>query len=348
MANRSVRGAITVEQNSEEAILQATARLLSEMIRSNDLEIERIVSVLFTVTRDLTKAYPAAAARKLGLTRAALMCVQEMFVEDSLEKCIRAQMDADMDRAQSDVRHVYLGGARRLRPDLAYNGDGQPGESLYAIAIDGPSGAGKSTIAKMVAERLGFVYVDTGAMYRAAALHCLKNGVDPEDGNAVAAEMTGLDIDIAYVDGAQRVLLNGDDVTDDIRSTPVSDGASKVAVFQGVREKLVGLQRRMAEKTSVVMDGRDIGTHVLPDAALKIYLDASVSERARRRVAELKERGFEPEYESVFKDIEERDIRDTGRAVSPLRKAVDALVLDSSDMNCEEVARAIEDAFLRR
>ena len=210
------------------------------------------------------------------------------------------------------------------------------------IAIDGPAGAGKSTIAKLVAKEMGSVYVDTGAMYRAMALRMLNLGVNTEDTAAITEASKDADISIRYVDGEQRVILDGKDVSEEIRTNEVSGLASIVAAVPAVREKLVALQQKLARETAVVMDGRDIGTTVLPDAGLKIYLTASQKERARRRFVQNAEKGLpEVPMDYLIGEIAERDRRDMTRSVSPLRKAEDAVLLDSSEMTIEEVVSAI-------
>ncbi|MBQ9065774.1 MAG: (d)CMP kinase [Blautia sp.] len=207
----------------------------------------------------------------------------------------------------------------------------------FNIAIDGPAGAGKSTIARKAAEMLGFIYVDTGAMYRAIAYYLLKEGIDPDNTEAIAAACTGADIEIRYEDGEQIVLLNGENVNSYIRTEEVSIMASRSSAVPEVRQHLLELQRSLARTHDTVMDGRDIGTTVLPDASLKIYLTASDEVRADRRYAELKEKGEQVSYEDVLKDIRERDERDMNRSVSPLRRADDAHLIDSSYMTPEEV-----------
>ena len=210
------------------------------------------------------------------------------------------------------------------------------------IAIDGPAGAGKSTIAKLVAKEMGSVYVDTGAMYRAMALRMLNLGVNTEDTAAITEASKDADISIRYVDGEQRVILDGKDVSEEIRTNEVSGLASVVAAVPAVREKLVALQQKLARETAVVMDGRDIGTTVLPDAELKIYLTASQKERARRRFVQNAEKGLpEVPMDYLIGEIAERDRRDMTRSVSPLGKAEDAVLLDSSEMTIEEVVSAI-------
>lgn len=211
----------------------------------------------------------------------------------------------------------------------------------FNIAIDGPAGAGKSTIAKLAAARLGFVYVDTGAMYRTMALHFLRMGIDPGDEPAVSRACQGVDVTIAYKDGAQQVLLNGENVSGLIRTEEVGNMASAVSGYLPVREKLVELQKELAKKENVIMDGRDIGTCVPPDAPVKIYLTASVRVRAGRRYKELEERGIKSDIREIERDIEERDYRDMHREHSPLMQARDAVLLDSSDMTLDQVVEAI-------
>lgn len=208
----------------------------------------------------------------------------------------------------------------------------------FLVAIDGPAGAGKSTIAKIVAKELNIVYVDTGAMYRTMALHVLRNNVCGDDEQAVEKVIEDADVSLAYVDGEQQVLLNGENVSSLIRTPEVSEMASKVSAYKNVRKSLVAKQKEMAENTDLVMDGRDIGTCVLPDATLKIYLTASSQVRGERRYKEMLEKGIECNLEEIIKDIEERDMRDMTREESPLKQAEDAVLVDSSYMTIQEVA----------
>ena len=210
-----------------------------------------------------------------------------------------------------------------------------------AIAIDGPAGAGKSTIAKKVAKELGFIYVDTGAMYRAMALYMIDNGIAPEEAEKISATCQSADITIKYEDGVQVVYLNGKNVNSLIRTEAVGNMASASSVNGDVSKKLVELQQKLAETTDVVMDGRDIGTVVLPNADLKVYLTASVDVRANRRYKELVEKGVECDLEAIKKDIADRDYRDMHRDISPLKQADDAILVDSSDMTIDEVAEKI-------
>jgi len=211
----------------------------------------------------------------------------------------------------------------------------------FSIAIDGPAGAGKSTIAKQIAKRLGFIYVDTGAMYRAMALYFIRNNIDASDSESIEKSCDKIDITIEYQEGEQIVLLNGENVNGLIRTEQVGNMASAVSVNRTVRLKLVQLQRMLAEKSNVIMDGRDIGTYVLPNADLKIYLTASTQVRAQRRFKELEQKGIQADIASIEKDIIERDQRDMNREFAPLRQAEDAIYLDSSDMTIEEVVNYI-------
>lgn len=211
------------------------------------------------------------------------------------------------------------------------------------IAIDGPAGAGKSTIAKRVAKDLSFVYVDTGAMYRSIGLYMLKNGIDIHDKDAVEKASQDADVRLSYIDGTQHVLLNGEDVSTQIREEEVGKAASVVSAYPQVRKNLTALQKKLAETENVVMDGRDIGTCVLPDAFLKIYLTASPEVRGRRRYLELVEKGENPDLNEIIEDIRKRDQADMTREISPLKKADDAVEIDSSEMTIDEVVKAIED-----
>lgn len=210
------------------------------------------------------------------------------------------------------------------------------------IAIDGPAGAGKSTIAKRVAKDLSFVYVDTGAMYRSIGLYMLKNGIDIHNKDAVEKASEKADVQLKYIDGTQHVLLNGEDVSTQIREEEVGKAASVVSAYPQVRKNLTALQKKLAETENVVMDGRDIGTCVLPDAFLKIYLTASPEVRGNRRYLELVEKGENPDLDEIIADIKKRDEADMTREISPLRKADDAVEVDSSDMTIDQVVAKIE------
>ena len=211
----------------------------------------------------------------------------------------------------------------------------------FNIAVDGPAGAGKSTVAKRCAAALGFIYVDTGAMYRAIALYLIRTGRDPEDEEALKEALAEVSVEIAYEDGAQQILLNGENVTDLIRTEEVSEMASRSSAKAIVRARLLDLQLSLARKYDVIMDGRDIGTQILPDAQLKIYLTASVEARAGRRYLENQQKGIAGTLEEVAADIRERDERDMNREVSPLRQAEDAVLVDTSDMDIDQVTQTI-------
>ncbi len=214
-------------------------------------------------------------------------------------------------------------------------------KKTYNIAIDGPAGAGKSTIARLAAGQLGFIYVDTGAMYRAMALYFLRRGANLADEEAVGAACKDIHVEIRYEAGEQQVLLNGENVTGQIRTDQVGNAASAISKYPAVRAALLELQRSLARTNSVIMDGRDIGTLVLPDADLKIYLTASTAVRAMRRYKEFLEKGVDCTLESVEQDVIRRDEQDMNRATAPLKQAEDAVYLDASDMNISQVVEKI-------
>lgn len=213
---------------------------------------------------------------------------------------------------------------------------------MYSIAIDGPAGAGKSTIAKILSERLGYIYIDTGAMYRAVALYFIENGVSTGEEPYINELLKKIDISIKYKNGVQILYLNGEDVSTRLREENIGKLASKFSALKDVREKLVALQRELAKKENVIMDGRDIGTVVLPNANLKIFLSASSSVRAKRRYLELLQKGStDIDLEEIEREIINRDNADMNRAISPLKQAEDAKVLDTSDMKLNEVVEKI-------
>jgi cytidylate kinase len=209
------------------------------------------------------------------------------------------------------------------------------------IAIDGPAGAGKSTVAKTVAEKLGYVYIDTGAMYRAVALKVIQTATPVSDQRMISALANKIDISFELVDGEQRVMLDGEDVTDSIRTPDATRLSSPVSTIRGVRKRLVDLQRKMGETGGIVMEGRDIGTVVFPDAEVKIFLTASITERARRRTEQLKALGMEADQDQIAADIRDRDLRDSSRAHAPLTQAADAHMIESDNMSIDDVVAAI-------
>lgn len=211
----------------------------------------------------------------------------------------------------------------------------------YNVAIDGPAGAGKSTIAKLVAKEKGYIYVDTGAMYRALAVHFLEKGIAAEDTAGIIASAREAEVSIRYEEGVQQVYLNGENISSRLRTEEVGNMASMTSLVPEVRERLLELQRSLARERDVIMDGRDIGTNILPDADVKVYLTASVETRAKRRFDELTEKGLTCDYDEIAKDIRERDERDMNRETAPLRQAEDAVLVDSSDMTIPEVVETI-------
>ncbi len=328
----AIRGAITVSKNDEQEILLKTKNLISKLIEVNELAFQDIVSIIFTATRDIDAVYPAVAARELGMTSIPLTCCQEMHVDGSLPLCIRVLMHVQLEQDRK-IKHVYLGKAAVLRPDLA----------KLTIAIDGPAGAGKSTIARLLAKNMGILYLDTGAMYRAMGLKVLEKGKDPRNREDVIPLLSSTDISVELDREGQKVFLDGREVTDKIRTQEISRAASDVGTIPEVRQKLVELQRKIAEKVSLVMDGRDIGTYVIPNATLKIFLTATPEERARRRWNELKEKGIESNYDTILQEIISRDANDSNRSFAPLRKAEDAVLIDTTNKKIEQVIQEIED-----
>ncbi len=213
---------------------------------------------------------------------------------------------------------------------------------MINIAIDGPSGAGKSSLAKQLAQELGYLYVDTGAMYRAIGLYAVRRGADPKNGEQVEPLLPEIQLDIRLVEGTQHIYLNGEDVSTDIRAEKIGMAASGVSAIPAVRQFLLDTQRDLARANNVLMDGRDIGTVILPHAQVKIFLTASDTARAQRRYKELVEKGQTPDYEQVLADIRQRDYQDSHRAVAPLRQAEDAVLVDTSHLNLEESLEALK------
>ncbi len=334
---RAIRGATTADANTREAIFDASRELIRTMISENNINADDMVDIIFTVTPDLTAVFPAAAVRAMGITNVPLLDMAAPDIDGALKMCIRVMMHINSELSNDDINHVYLKGAKVLRPDLVKS-------KKISVAIDGPAGAGKSSVAKRVAKDMGYVYIDTGAMYRAVAVWAIENDVDCEnDKITLINSLDKIKIDISYGDDVQRMHLNGKDVTERIRENDASMGASAVAVIPEVRVFLVDMQRKMAEKGGVIMDGRDIGTAVLPDAELKIYLTASVDERAGRRYKEYIEKGIDCDYDAIREDVIKRDHNDMTRAASPLKQADDAILLDTTDMSFDESVKTIKE-----
>ncbi len=324
---KAIRGAVTVAADTPEEIRGAVDSLLSEIRKRNKINVEDIVCIMLSSTGDITSLYPAKAARECGFV-CPLFSSLEPPIKGSLPLCIRAMVLAETDIAVP----VYLRGAAILRRDLT---------ERLVIALDGPAGSGKSTAARNLARELDILCLDTGAMYRACALACREAGVAVSDEDAVCALIGKTDLRVEYRDGRQVTMLGDRDVSEEIRSPGMSQLASEVSALACVRSAMVAMQRRIASEMSCVLDGRDIGTNVLPDARYKFFVTASDEVRARRRLEEDRAKGYDVRYEDVLRDIRERDKRDSERAIAPLKCAEDAVVVDTSDMSPEEVVQFI-------
>lgn len=325
----AIRGATTVAEDTPKAIKKCVKELLNGIVEANGLDTEQIICIMFSSTADLKSFYPAKAAREAGFSACALYSSAEPEIDGALEKCVRVMVLAE---SNQKPEHIYLNGAKRLRSDIT---------SILNIAVDGPAGSGKSTVSKLVAKRLGIWYLDTGAMYRAIAYKCVKDKKDYGDKDVVKHLINKLDLKVKYVDGRQVTLLDGEDVSEHIRTPQVSMLASYISSYSFVRTKMVALQREIAGSNSCILDGRDIGTNVLPACRFKFYLNASPEIRAKRRYDEDVAKGIQCDYDAVLKDINERDFQDKNRAVAPLKKADDAFEIDTSDMSVDEVADKI-------
>ncbi len=329
MIMKAIRGATTFEIDCAEQIRSCVKELLDEIIKQNSVKMADIVYILFSNTSDLHSYYPAKAAREAGYSTCALFSALEPEIEGALKKCIRVMLLINSDITP---KHVYLRGAKALRKDIS---------GKYNIAIDGPAGSGKSTVCKKIAEKLDILCLDTGAMYRACALKCLEAGADIQNAAEVSNALKTAKIEVKYKNGSQRTLLNGIDVTDKIRTPQISMSASTVSAHPEVRSKMVELQRQIAKEHTCILDGRDIGSNVLPNAEFKFFLTAKAEVRAQRRSAELKQKGVNQPYESVLKEIIERDEQDRTRKTAPLIQAADAILIDNSDMNIEQTVECI-------
>ncbi|WP_268257781.1 MULTISPECIES: (d)CMP kinase [Thermoanaerobacterium] len=316
-----MRGAITTE-NTKEAIFHDTISLIDEIFRINKIKSSDVISIFFTATKDIDAAYPAEALRHNGISNIPMMCFQEMNVKKSLEKCIRVVVFINCED-DKEVKHIYMKNAKLLRLDLLN----------IKVAIDGPAGAGKSTVAKELAKKLNFTYIDTGAMYRALTYKVAIENINLEDKNKIVELASKIDIDLKN----DKVLLDGMDVTSEIRTPSISEKVSYISMIPEVREIMVKLQKRLSDKGSVVMDGRDIATVVMPDAQFKFFLTASPEIRAMRRYNELTSKKIPVKYDDILNDIKKRDKNDTERDVAPLKKADDSIVIDTTNMSIDEV-----------
>ncbi len=325
-----IRGATTIASDTKEEIQKAVRELLEQIESRNDLKRDEMVSLVFSSTSDIHSHYPAKAAREAGFESCSLFSAQEPDIEGGLPLCIRTMVFVEKNLTP---RHVYLRGAKVLRKDIA---------GKVNIAIDGPAGSGKSTIAKRLAKDYGILYLDTGAMYRACALKALREHVELTDEAQICDLMRSLDLSVQYTDGVQHTILDGGDVSEEIREPQVSMAASTVSKHKSVRLKMVEKQREIASKMSCVLDGRDIGTFVLPEADFKFFLTASPEVRAKRRYDELVAKGHDVDFEELKQGIIARDRQDMNREFAPLKQADDAVLVDTSSMTIEEVVARVK------
>lgn len=326
-----IRGATTIEKDCKEEIFSAVKSLLDEIFQANGLDKNEISGFLFSLTTDIHSYHPAKAAREAGYDFAPLFAAIEPEIDDGLERCIRLMLFTE--RKDKNVKHIYQKGAKILRKDIS---------EIYNVALDGPAGSGKSTVAKILAKDYNILYLDTGAMYRACGLKALRLGVDPKDREAVEKMLPALNVKVEYFGGAQHTLLDGEDVSSAIRENAVSMAASSISAHPAVRLKMVEMQREIAKSMSCVLDGRDIGSTVLPDAKFKFYITADSKIRAMRRFKELQERGENVDFEKLHAEIVARDKQDSEREFSPLVCADDAVVIDTSEMDVESVVAAVK------
>ena len=326
---KAIRGATTVSADTPEEIREAVKELLFTIREQNKLSEEDILFILFSNTEDIRSLYPAKAAREAGFSGTSLFSAAEPTIDGALRLCIRVMLLVDN---CFEVKHVYLRGAVNLRRDL----------KKFAIALDGPSGSGKSTIAKILAKEYNILYLDTGAMYRACALQALGEGIDRKDEKAVEEMLARMQLHIEYENGVQHTYLGDEDVSEKIRRPDVSMAASDISALRCVRLKMVEMQRKIAGKMSCVLDGRDIGSYVLPDAEFKFYVTASVTVRAKRRYDELRAKGYDVDLNTLEKEIEQRDRNDSTREFSPLVRAEDAIYIDTSDLTIRQVVAQIK------
>ncbi len=326
-----IRGATTVEKDCKEEIFSAVKSLLDEIFQTNGLDKNEVSGFLFSLTTDIHSYHPAKAAREAGYDFAPLFAAIEPEIDGGLERCIRLMLFTE--RNDKAVKHIYQKGAKILRRDIS---------EIYNITLDGPAGSGKSTVAKILAKDYNILYLDTGAMYRACGLKALRLGVDPKDREAVEKMLPELNVKVEYFGGAQHTILDGEDVSLSIRENAVSMAASSISAHPAVRVKMVEMQREIAKSMSCVLDGRDIGSTVLPDAKFKFYITADSKIRAMRRFKELQERGENVEFEKLHAEIVARDKQDSEREFSPLVCADDAVVIDTSEMDVESVVAAVK------
>ena len=330
---RIIRGATTIQTDCKEEISLSVSQLLDEIFAVNGLKSTEIRAFVFSLTTDIHSFHPAKAARECGYDFAPLFACIEPQSEGQLALCIRVMVLAELENDRTDVKHIYQKGAKVLRKDIS---------EVLTIALDGPAGSGKSTVAKALARDYNILYLDTGAMYRACGLKALRLGISPQDRAGVEAFLPDLQVSVEYIDGAQRTILDGEDVSLAIRENAVSMAASHISAHPAVREKMVELQREIAQKMSCVLDGRDIGTVVLPKAKFKFFVTADSRVRAKRRYEELLARGQQVDFETLHAEIVQRDKQDSERVTAPLKAAEDAVIVDTSTLSIEEVVAKIK------
>lgn len=330
-----IRAATTIEKDCKEDISNAVKELLDEVFAKNTLQKEEIRGFLFSLTSDIHSYHPAKAARENGYDFAPLFAAVEPDIDGGLRLCIRLMLFTELATVR-EIKHIYQKGAKILRKDIS---------EIYNVALDGPAGSGKSTIAKALAKAYNILYLDTGAMYRACGLKAVRSGIDPKNAEAVNAMLTTLNVKVEYQDGAQRTLLDGEDVSSAIRENAVSMAASTISAHPAVRVKMVEMQREIARSMSCVLDGRDIGSTVLPNAKFKFFITADSRVRAKRRYDELLARGEKIDFEVLHAEIVARDKQDSEREFSPLVCAKDAIVVDTSEMTVEQVVAMVKAAI---
>ena len=330
-----IRGATTIGKDCKEEILSAVDEMMQGIFTANALKKEEVKGFFFSLTQDIHSYHPAKAARECGYDFAPLFAAVEPDIDGGLALCIRVMLFTEL-ADQRAVTHIYQKGAKVLRKDIS---------EILNIALDGPAGSGKSTIAKILAKDYNILYLDTGAMYRACGLKALRLGVDPKNGVEVEKILPLINVKVEYRDGKQHTILDGEDVSLAIRENSVSMAASDISAHRCIRVKMVEMQREIAKGMSCVLDGRDIGSKVLPDAKFKFFITADSKVRAMRRCKELEQRGEKVDFELLHQEIVMRDKQDSEREFSPLVCAEDAVVVDTSNMNVDEVVAVIKNAI---
>ena len=327
-----IRGATTIQTDEKLEICLAVKALLDETFSANSLNREEIRGIVFSLTSDIHAFHPAKAARECGYDFAPLFACVEPDIVGGLPLCIRLMLLTELTKERK-IKHIYQRGAKVLRTDIS---------EIYNIALDGPAGSGKSSVAKILAKDYDILYLDTGAMYRACGLKALRMGISPKDEAAVEEMLKTLNVKVEYREGAQHTMLDGEDVSLAIRENAVSMAASDVSAHRVVRIRMVEMQQEIARSMSCVLDGRDIGTAVLPNAKFKFFVTADSEIRAKRRYDELLSRGQKVDFDELHQEIIRRDKQDSEREFSPLRRADDAVLVDTSNMTIDEVVATIK------